>query len=134
MASLFGVTTAGTPQFERTEVAEETSPLMGAKSEHIRFGKLHIAMPVVGNRGLGSAPAAAERSGHMDTAPSPPRNCPDYLKKQLISAVISWLTRPEGLDLLLRPVSLRVDHILLDRLERLWNNLDLRLGLAWQQS
>ena len=77
MASLFGATTVDTPQFEGTEVAEETSPLMGSKSEHIRFGKLHIAMPVVGNRGLGIAPAAAER---------------------------------------------------------LWNNLDSRLGLAWQQS
>ena len=86
MASLFGATTADTPQFERTEVAEETSPLMGAKSEHIRSGKLHIAMPVVGNRGLGVAPAAAERSGSADTisygnSPEPARKLSGLLEE-----------------------------------------------------
>ena len=31
MAFLFGATTADTPQFDRVEVADETSPLMGGK-------------------------------------------------------------------------------------------------------
>ena len=61
MASLFGATVAGTPQFDRIEVAEETSPLVGAISEHIKSGKVHMAMPVIQ-----SAPAA-ERSGSAET-------------------------------------------------------------------
>ena len=61
MTSLFGATVIDTPQFDKHEVAEETSPLMNARSEHLKPGKAHMAMPVV--PGL----PAADRSDSADT-------------------------------------------------------------------
>ena len=61
MASLFGATVADTPQFDKVEVAEEASPFMGAKTEQIKSGKVHMAMPVIQ-----SAPVA-DRSGSVET-------------------------------------------------------------------
>ena len=92
MTFLYGATITTTPQFDKSEVAEETSPLMGARNEHVKPGKGHAAMPVVQR-----APAA-ERSGSADTiangqSPEPVRQLSGLLMKLRILGKTSWLKK-----------------------------------------